>query len=232
MGLQDGLQPHILRHLLTQSVRSPSPRAFREKRFRSSIVCLLPWWNRLEPFDETKLQTALEHVLQMWSKSYFWGIWGKKDSSKRGKRGLWRCRRKQPDVTANILQCLRPLAMKVQRPFRTSANSNRETRRQIPEDLNFQLQSCLSFYQITTSKMGSDVHDSRTGHNHEHRNYGVSTQQRSLSLRWVTNCQSFTQFECSLPRYPQPDNPIPTLAIIFHLRNFLISFIIMTNIGK
>ena len=82
MGLQDGLQPHILRHLLTQSVRSPSPRAFKEKRFRSSIVCLLPWWNRLEPFDETKLQTALEHVLQMWSKSYFSGIWGKKTAPK------------------------------------------------------------------------------------------------------------------------------------------------------
>jgi len=135
-------------------------------------------------------------------------------------------------VTANILQCFRPLTMKVQCPFRTSANSNRETRRQIPEDLNFQLTSCLSFNQITASKMESDIHDTRTGHNHEHRKYSVSTQQRSLSLRWVTKCQSFTQSKCSLPCYPEPDNPIPTLAVIFHLRNFLISFIIMTNIDK
>ena len=122
---------------------------------------------------------------------------------------------------------LQTLTMKVQSPFRTSANSNRETRRQIPEDLNFQLTSCLSFNQITTSKMESDVHDSRIGHNHEHRNYSFCTQQRSLSLRSVTYCQSFTQSKISLP-----DNPIPTLAMIFHLRNFLVSSIIVTNTGK
>ena len=109
MGLHDVLQPHILRHLLTRSVRSPSPSAFVEKRFRSSIFCLLPRWNRLNPSTKQNscsitdcTRTCPSNVIQEWLP----GVCGQRTAPKEAIRDLWRCRRKKPDVTANVLQCL------------------------------------------------------------------------------------------------------------------------------